>query len=933
MKPYRHQEIEKKWQERWEEQRVFATPELGEKESGTYILNMFPYPSGSGLHVGHLLGYTGTDVTARVARMQGKKVLHPMGWDSFGLPAENYALKTGIHPADSTRENIAEYKRQFRQAGISYDWEREVATSDPEYYRWTQWLFQLLYRRGLAYRKEGTVNWCPQDQTVLANEQVVGGVCERCGTVVEQRQLKQWYFKITDYADRLLSGLDDLDWPERIKAMQRNWIGRSEGAYISFSLQNSEGTLEVFTTRPDTLFGVTYLVLAPDHPVVEALTAPAQKAALTQYQEQTKRKNELERLHLDKEKTGVWTGTYAIHPLTGERLPVWISDYVLLSYGTGAVMAVPAHDDRDAEFAAAHGLPSKLVIEPVTGTVRENEEQRRSIVAIVEDPKTGHILTLDWGPKLGGTLYIGGGREGNEDPVATAKREIVEETGYTDVVFVAKTEPIHHHYHAYAKGINREVEAIGLHFQLQSHAQDTTAREENERFTVGWLTKEQVAGRVTEPLHAYVFQKLILGKVYTGHGILTNSGEFSGLPSEEAATRIVAVLQAKGVGKAAVTYRLRDWLVSRQRYWGVPIPVAYDATGTEHLIPESELPVELPRDVAFSPTGQSPLASATSWRSYKGLTREADTLDTFVCSSWYYLRYPSPRYAAAAFDPEQVKRWLPVDTYVGGAEHAVLHLLYARFITKVLFDAGLISFEEPFLRLHNQGSILGPDHQKMSKSKGNVINPDEVIAEMGADSFRCYELFMAPFEVEKPWSTTGIVGVRRFIEKVWKLQDALTNDAPRDKEQQVIHRAISRITDDIAAFAFNTCISTLMETVNALMEQEKVSREGYLTLVRLLSPFAPHVAEELWEALGQDGFCSLAAWPQADPRYLVSATWECPVQVNGKVRAKLTLPSDASEDVVLAAVQSDPTVQQYLKGKVVHKTVVVPGRLVSLVTD
>lgn len=789
---YDHRTIEPKWQARWEEADIFRTPELTEADHKAYILNMFPYPSGSGLHVGHLLGYTGTDIVARTARMQGKKVLHPMGWDAFGLPAENYAIKTGVHPAITTQQNVAEFKRQFRQVGISYDWSKELNTSSPEYYKWTQWFFTLLHKQGLAYRKEGLVNWCPKDQTVLANEQVINGRCDRCGSEVVQRNLKQWYFKITNYSERLLTDLEKLDWPEKIKAMQRNWIGRSEGAQLFFPLEGSEKQIEVFTTRADTLFGATYLVLAPEHTLIPEITTPAQRAALEAYQQQASKKSELERAHLDKKKTGVWTGSYAINPANQEKIPVWVADYVLGSYGTGAIMAVPAHDERDFEFAQEFGLPIVQVVSTEGG-----------------------------------------------DPLPSS-----------------------------------------------------------------------------------------------GPGMLLNSGEFTGEFCEDAADAIIE----KVGGKKTITYRLRDWLVSRQRFWGAPIPIAYDADGREHLLPETELPVELPMDVEFRPTGESPLTQATDWRSYIDKNtgavwqREVDTLDTFVCSSWYFLRYPTPHLESAAFDTEETRKWLPVDQYVGGAEHAVLHLLYARFFTKVLFDAGYISFDEPFLSLRNQGSILGPDHTKMSKSKGNVISPDDMVSEYGADTLRMYEMFMAPFELEKPWSTQGMVGVRRFLEKLWRLQERVVDSAASEAELQLVHRLIKKVTEDISDFKFNTAVSSMMEAVNALGELESVSSQTWQLLLTVINPFAPHITEELWEEVGFSGFASIATWPSYDEQYLRATTVEYPVQINGKVRAKVVLDAGLiDQDAIRQAVEADPKVQQQLMGKEVKKVIIVPGRLVSYV--
>lgn len=801
MKPYNHRDIEPKWQQVWEEKRVFEPTDDAHAEKA-YILDMFPYPSGAGLHVGHILGYTGTDVLSRKARMEGKNVFHPMGWDSFGLPAENYAIKTGVHPSITTKQNIQEFKRQFRQAGIGLAWEHELASSDPSYYKWTQWLFKLFYERGLAYRKDGMVNWCPSCQTVLANEQVVSGRCDRCGTEVIQRQLKQWYFKITNYTERLLEGLDTVDWPEKIKTMQRNWIGKSEGATIWFPLDTGDAKLEVFTTRPDTLYGATYLVVAPEHALVPSLTTPEQKAEVEAYQVQTSKKSELERQFLSKEKTGVFTGSYATHPLTGDRLPIWVADYVIATYGTGAVMAVPAHDERDFDFAKTFNLP---------------------IVQVVTHPDLP-----------------------------------------------------------------------------------------------------------TDPAEIHL--------PFTEHGVLVHSGDCSGLTSEDATQKILLLLEEKGMGKKTITYRLRDWLVSRQRFWGAPIPVAYDEAGNEYLVPDDQLPVELPMNVAFEPTGKSPLADATEWQQYtdpqtgKVLTREVDTLDTFVCSSWYYLRFPDPSYAEGPFNPEAAERWLPVDTYIGGAEHAVLHLLYARFFTKVLFDAGMVKFEEPFMQLRNQGMILGPDHQKMSKSKGNVINPDDVVAEFGADTLRLYELFMAPFELEKPWDTKGIIGTRRFLEKLWRLQEKANDSVASADENRIIHVAIKKVGNDISTCAFNTAVSTLMETVNGLSALERISKDGFQNLLRVIAPLAPHIAEELWQVTGGEGLIAQQPWPTYVEEYLVRETVTYVIQINGKVRGKMEVGSGETDKGKIEALAKElDSIKALLEGKQVTRTIVVLGKLVSFV--
>ena len=759
--PYDHQALEQKWQKIWEWSGTFKTKEPAEGQEKAYVLEMFPYPSGAGIHIGHALCYTGGDVLARLAIKRGKAVLHPMGWDAFGLPAENYAIKSGVHPAITTAENSENFKRQIKRLGISYDWEKEINTSSPEYYRWTQWLFGLLYRRGLAYRKHGSVNWCPKDQTVLANEQVVAGLCERCGSVVIQKEMRQWYFKVTQYAERLLTDLETLDWPEKIKAAQRNWIGKSEGAYFDFD------GIKIFTTRPDTLDGATFLVLAPEHSAVERLTTVERADMVREYQAKAATASELERTFTDRPKTGVWTGSFATNPLNGEQVPVWIADYVLANYGTGAIMAVPAHDERDRAFAEAYGLPIKPINLPDA--------------------------------------------EGTEAIIRNAK------------------------------------------------------------------------------------------------------------------------------GERTVTYRLRDWLVSRQRYWGVPIPVLYDAEENERLVDNADLPVELPQNVEFRPTGESPLLSARDWNTVVDpktgatLRREADTLDTFVCSSWYYLRYPTPHLADAAFSKDAVQEWLPVDTYIGGAEHAVLHLLYARFITKVLFDEGLVSFDEPFRSLRNQGMILGPDHQKMSKSKGNVINPDDVVAQYGADTLRTYELFMAPFDAEKPWNTANISGSRRFLERVWKLQGAVSTEPPTDAEQRIIQPLTWQVTQALDACRFNVAIAAMMGALNDLAVLPGISRETFAILLSLLNPFAPHMSDELWQICALDGMCSTAPWPIADSAYLVQDTVLYPVQINGKVRQKLTLPAGSSTEEILAAVHGDPTIRRYLEGKTLKREIVIPEKLVSLV--
>lgn len=792
MMPYEPRKIEKKWQAFWEENETFVFEEdSGDKKE--YILDMFPYPSAQGLHVGHPEGYTATDIISRYQRMNGKNVLHPMGWDAFGLPAENYAIKKGVHPAKTTQKSIDNFRRQIKMLGFSYDWSREISTASPEYYQWTQWLFLYLYKKDLAYRKEAPVNWCPGCQTVLANEQVVVGACERCDSEVEQKQLKQWFFKVTAYADELLEELENLDWPERIKTMQRNWIGRSEGAELGFSIKDSELSIKTFTTRPDTLFGATYMVLAPEHSLVEDLQDSIKNwDEVAAYIHTASHKTEIERLSEGKDKTGVeLTGVKAINPATGEEIPVWVADYVLATYGTGAIMAVPAHDERDFMFAKQYDL---------------------DIVRVIEG--------------------------GDELP-------------------------------------------------------------------------------------------------YVGEGNLVNSGEFNGTLSKEAREKIT-----KHVGGEMKTqYRLRDWLISRQRYWGAPIPIVYCETCGEVPVPENDLPVELPLDIEFKPTGASPLKEHEDFVQAtcplcKGVARrEADTMDTFVDSSWYYLRYIDPENRSQAFDPEKVKNAMPVDLYVGGAEHAVLHLLYARFIYKALADDNLVPDREPFDRLRNQGMILGPDGHRMSKSRGNVINPDEVVEEFGADAFRMYEMFMGPLEADKPWDTQGIRGVFRFLTKAWKMGEELAKGESKEASEELLHethRTIRKVTDDIESFSFNTAVSALMILLSHI--EKELNKEAFGIFLQLLYPFAPHLSSELWEKGAYGGMVWEQRWPEAEEKYLERQEITVAVQVDGKLRDTMDVaPGLGKEELEQKAAELEK-VKGYLDGADVAKVIVVPDKLVNFVT-
>ena len=800
---FNHQEIEKKWQDYWAEHKTFKTNDnLGQKKF--YALDMFPYPSGAGLHVGHPEGYTATDIISRYKRMQGYNVLHPMGWDAFGLPAEQYALNTGNNPREFTNQNIQTFKRQIQELGFSYDWDREVNTTDPDYYKWTQWIFIQLYNKGLAYVDEVAVNWCPELKAVLSNEEVVDGVSERGGYPVYRRPMRQWVLKITDYADRLLEDLDDLDWPESIKDMQRNWIGRSEGAKVTFNIENSDEKIEVFTTRPDTIYGASFAVLSPEHDLVNKITTSEHQEEVKAYQKEASMKSDLERTDLAKDKSGVFTGAYAINPLSGEKLPIWIADYVLSSYGTGAVMAVPAHDERDYEFAQKFDLPIKEVIEG------------------------------------------------------------------------------------------------------------------------GDISKE----------------------AYTGDGPHVNSGDLDGLHNDEAIVRAIQLLEEKGAGEKKVNYKLRDWLFSRQRYWGEPIPIIHWEDGTMTTVPTDELPLLLPETDSIEPsgTGESPLANIDEFvnvvdpeTGMKG-RRETNTMPQWAGSCWYYLRYIDPHNDEMLADPEKLKHWLPVDLYIGGVEHAVLHLLYARFWHKVLYDMGVVPTKEPFQKLFNQGMILGEGNEKMSKSRGNVVNPDDIVRSHGADTLRLYEMFMGPLDAAIAWSEKGLDGSRRFLDRVWRLlineDGTLTSKVVEtdDKSlQKVYNQTVKKVTEDFDTLNFNTAISQLMVFINEGYKAEQLYKPYVEGFVKMLAPIAPHLGEELWSKLGHDETITYQPWPDYDEAFLVDDEVEIVIQVNGKVRAKAFIPKDASKEQMEEIALTNENVKLDIGDKDIKKVIAVPQKLVNIV--
>jgi len=821
MAKYPFETIEPKWQKYWEDNKTFKTEENASfpKDKRRYVLDMFPYPSGQGLHVGHPEGYTATDIYCRYLRMNGYNVLHPMGFDAYGLPAENYAIKTGTHPAVTTAANVKRFREQIKALGFSYDWDREVDTSAEDYYRWTQWIFLKLFQKGLAYEAESPINWCPSCKTGLANEEVKDGLCERCGEKVTRKRIRQWILKITAYAERLLADLDLLDWPEPVKLMQRNWIGRSEGANVVFkvdksTLKNNEDiSFEIYTTRPDTLFGVTYMVLSPEHSLVDKLTTPEQKQAVTEYIENAARKSDLERTDLAKGKTGVFSGAYAVNPVNDQKIPIWIADYVLISYGTGAIMAVPAHDERDWEFAKTFNLPITLVV-------------------CADKPQAGKD-------------YSG--------------------------------EP----------------------------AECTAA-----------------------------------------DGYSVNSGEFTGLPTEEAKKRITDWLEKKGIGKKAVNYKLRDWIFSRQRYWGEPIPVVHCEKCGIVPLSEKDLPLKLPQVKSYAPTGtgESPLAGITDWvnttcpKCGGKAKRETNTMPQWAGSCWYYIRYLDSKNDKAFAAKEKIDYWLPVDLYIGGVEHAVLHLLYSRFWHKVLYDLGLVNSVEPFQRLVNQGMILGEDNQKMSKSRGNVINPDDIIKEYGADSLRVYEMFMGPLEVSKPWNMAGVTGVSRFLERLWAISEKPVIDAKPGSEQaggaelqKLMHRTIEKVTKDTATLNFNTAISAMMIYSSELAKLNEIPRSMWEPLVMMAGAYAPHLGEELWEKLGHKESVSKSQWPSFDAALTVFDEVTIVVQVGGKIREKFTAAAGTAKEELEKTALALPGTQKWLEGQTIAKIITVSDKLVNIV--
>ncbi len=942
---YDHKKIEKKWQKEWDASKIYSTPDSVQGKENYYTLVEFAYPSGN-LHAGHWYAYGVTDIFARHKRMQGYNVLYPFGFDSFGLPAENAAIKNKKNPKEWTYKNIETMKVQLRSMGTMFDWSREIRTSDPEYYRWTQWMFNQFFKNDLAYRATTKVNWCENDQTILANEQVVNGMCERCGFPVVQRDQDQWMLRITKYADRLIDDLDKLDWPHSIKESQKNWIGRNEGSEIQFKIKNEELEITVFTTRADTLFGVTYVVLAPEHPLISHFTSHISNLSEVEaYIAATKGKLELDRQQ-SKEKTGVeLQGIVAINPANGEEVPVWIADYVLASYGTGAVMAVPAHDERDFEFAKKYNLPMKQVVAPrivdAAHPPREGKKntERRIIHALVKHPTENTFISLHW-KEFPWKTFITGGVEEGEDAVAAAQREIREETGYKNTKLVKRLPYLTYaEYYAEHKDVNRAVFADFLYFELEDLDKDEVADEEKKLHDAVWMDMDQMhtLSPVSELEHILFWMKN--GDApYTGDGILLHSNAFDGSFSDEARKKIT---EAVG-GTFVKTYRLRDWGISRQRYWGVPIPIVYDPEGNAHPIPDEHLPWLLPEDVDHTPDGTAPLARSkelfarTEKIFGKGWRPEVETMDTFVDSSWYFYRYLDCKNENEFASREKMDAWMPIDLYMGGAEHTTMHLLYSRFWTKALYDLGLVKDDEAYKVRRNRGIILGPDGNKMSKSKGNVVDPDEVVERLGADTVRMYLAFMGPYGVTDnyPWDPNGVVGVRRFLERVWRLGvriDEERSPVTDPDAERALHQMIKKMGESIESFKLNTAVSAMMICLNEMEKHESIMIDDLKKFLRVLAPFAPHMTEELWHEFGGEGSIHLSDWPQFDPEKLVSDTMTIVISINGKPRDQLIVPADMLQAEIESLARASEKIKTFLQGSEPKRTVYVPRKLLNFV--
>jgi leucyl-tRNA synthetase len=973
MKEYNHLKIEKKWQKDWDKKKIYQASNIL-KGKKFYSLIEFPYPSGAGLHVGHPRPYIGMDVVSRKRRMEGYNVLFPIGWDAFGLPTENYAIKTGIHPALVTKQNTNNFRRQIKMLGPSFDWSREVNTTDPAYYKWTQWIFLQMFKKGLAYKKKTVINWCPNDKIGLANEEVIDGKCERCGAETIKKEKEQWMLAITKYADRLDKDLDTVDYLEKIKIGQRNWIGKSEGSEIEFSFCPCAkdnipnlGGIKIFTTRADTIFGATYVVLAPEHDLIFKIKPRITNwNEVKEYIDKVKKETDIERTAEDKTKTGVEIkGVKAINPATGEEIPIWIADYVLVQYGTGAVMAVPAHDERDFAFAKKYNLPIKQVIAPhVVDSVNPPREGKRHaprvvVQGIIKHWEKDEVVQLAWKKFPWKTFVIGGAEEG-ESLEEAIKREVHEETGYKNFKSIRKLSyEMRSEWYALHKDENRYGKMHFFELVLANGEKDALSAEENEKHVVNWVPSSSLpitigpCSELKDILNGLNGEK-IYPLCYTGDGILINSGKFDEIKSEEARKEITKFVG----GKIVTKYKLRDWIFSRQRYWGEPIPIIHCVKCGYVPVPDKDLPVILPKVKSYMPTdnGESPLSTMVKWVNVKcpkckgKAKRETDTMPNWAGSSWYYLRYTDPKNKKEFASQKNLKYWTPVDWYNGGMEHTTLHLLYSRFWHKFLYDQKLVPTKEPYMKRTAHGMILAEGGAKMSKSKGNVVNPDDIVKIYGADTFRVYEMFIGPFDQTAVWNTESIIGSRRFLEKVWRIGMKITTQKQINSSrftlkraqtttknlsvsasfQTLLHKTIKKISEDIESMSFNTAVSSMMILANE-MEKVDVNKDDFKMFLRILAPFAPHITEELWFALGEKKSIHKSEWPKWDKKKIIDEMTKIAVQVNGKVRTEIMISKDMTEDYIKNLALKNKEIIGWVEGKEIKRVIYVPGRVINIV--